>query len=84
MRQVSKRGWRTKEPNDKPYKMDETLLQEAIELLFSEGGMTPAALMFALRKKGLILRHEDIEDLLALERDSLKVDSFASHLIRLK
>ena len=84
MRQVSKRGWRTKEPNDKPYKMDETLLQEAIELLFSEGGMTPAALMFALRKKGLILRHEDIEDLLALERDSLKVDSSASHLIRLK
>lgn len=84
MRQVSKRGWRTKEPNDKPYKMDETLLQEAIELLFSEGGMTPAALMFALRKKGLILRHEDTEDLLALERDSLKVDSFASHLIRLK
>lgn len=84
MRQVSKRGWRTKEPKDKPYKMDETLLQEAVELLFSEGGMTPAALMFALKRKGLILGHEDVEDLLALERDSLKVNSSLSHLIRLK
>ena len=84
MRQVSKRGWRTKEPNDKPYKMDETLLQEAITLLFSDGGMTPAALMFALKKKGLILRHEDIEDLLALDRDSLKVDASPLPLIRLK
>ncbi len=84
MRQVSKRGWRIKEPNDKPYIMKETLLQEAIELLFTEGGMTPASLMFALRKKGLILRHEDVEDLLALERDTLKCDEYTPHLIRLK
>ncbi len=84
MRQISKRGWRIKEPDDKPYRMDKTLLQEAIELLFSAGEMTPSGLMFALRKKGLILRHEDVEDLLALERDSLKDSTSSSHLIRLK
>ncbi len=71
MRQVSKRGWRITEPNDKPYRMSKTLLQEAIELLFSVGELTPTTLMIALKKKGLILRHEDVEDLLALERDSL-------------
>ena len=65
MRQISKRGWRIKEPDDKPYKMNKTLLQEAIELLFSSEEMTPSEFMFALRKKGLVLRHEDVEDLLA-------------------
>lgn len=84
MRQVSKRGWRLVEPNDKPYKMSKTLLQEAIELLFSAGELTPTTLMIALKKKGLILRHEDVEDLLALERDSLKDNNPAPYLIRLK
>ena len=84
MRQVSKRGWRIAEPNDKPYKMSKTLLQEAIELLFSVGELTPTTLMIALKKKGLILRHEDVEDLLALVRDSLKDSNPAPYLIRLK
>ncbi len=84
MRQISKRGWRVKEPNDRPYLMEKTLLQEAIELLVSSGEMTPSGLMVALREKGLILRHEDVEDLLALERDSLKDNCFISQLIRLK
>lgn len=64
--------------------MEKTLLQEAIELLVSSGEMTPSGLMVALREKGLILRHEDVEDLLALERDSLKDNCFISQLIRLK
>lgn len=84
MRQISKRGWRLNEPGDKPYIMNKTLLQEAVELLFSEGEMTPSMLMFTLRKKGLILRHEDVEDLLALERDSLQDGISSSPLIRLK
>lgn len=84
MRQISKRGWRVTEPNDAPYVMSKTLLQEAIELLFTSGEMTPALFMSVLKDKGLHLRHEDIEDLLALERDSLKEDSSPSRLIRLK
>lgn len=84
MRQISKRGWRIKEPDDKPYKMNKTLLQEAIELLFSSEEMTPSEFMFALRKKGLVLRHEDVEDLLALERNSLKDNTASARLIRLK
>lgn len=84
MRQISKRGWRFNEPGDKPYTMGKTLLQEAVELLFSEGVLSPSMLMFTLRKKGLSLRHEDVEDLLALERDSLKDNTPSARLIRLK
>ncbi|MCH5316245.1 MAG: XRE family transcriptional regulator [Eubacterium sp.] len=84
MRQISKRGWRTNEPNDTPYIMSKTLLQEAIELLFTSGKMTPSSFMSTLKKKGLNLRHEDIEDLLVLERDSLKENSSSTRLIKLK
>lgn len=84
MRQISKRGWRFNEPGDKPYTMGKTLLQEAVELLFSENVLSPSMLMFTLRKKGLCLGHEDVEDLLALERDSLNVNTPSARLIKLK
>ena len=69
MRQISKRGWRSCEPYDRPFNIEKTLLQEAIELLFSSGEMKPYDLMTALKSKGLYMRHEDVEDLLSIERD---------------
>ncbi len=84
MRQVSKRGWRSCEPYDRPFNIEKTLLQEAIELLFSSGEMKPYDLMTALKSKGLYMRHEDVEDLLSIERDSLKETTSVPKLIRLK
>lgn len=84
MRQVSKCGWRSCEPYDRPFNIEKTLLQEAIELLFSSGEMKPYDLMTALKSKGLYMRHEDVEDLLSIERDSLKETTSVPKLIRLK
>lgn len=84
MRQISKRGWRSCEPYDRPFNIEKTLLQEAIELLFSSGEMKPYDLMTALKSKGLYMRHEDVEDLLSIERDSLKETTSVPKLIRLK
>lgn len=84
MRQISKRGWRSCEPYDRPFNIEKTLLQEAIELLFSSGEMKPYDLMTALKSKGLCMRHEDVEDLLSIERDSLKETTSVPKLIRLK
>lgn len=84
MRQISKRGWRSCEPYDRPFNIEKTLLQEAIELLFSSGEMKPYDLMTALKSKGLCMRHEDVEDLLSIERDSLKETTSVPKPIRLK
>ena len=84
MSQISKRGCRSCEPYDRPFDIEKTLLQEAIELLFSSGEMKPYDLMTALKSKGLYMRHEDVEDLLSIERDSLKETTSVPKLIRLK
>ena len=84
MRQISRLGWKTKEPEDKPYEYNTTLLQEAISLLFSEGEFTPSTFMNALKNKGIVLRREEVEDLLALARDSLKDEEQRVKLINIK
>lgn len=84
MRQVSRLGWKTKEPKDKPYESDMTLLQEAITLLLSEGGWTASTFIDALKSKGVILRREDIEDLLSLAPNSLKDENKKVQLLTIK
>ena len=84
MRQISKRGWRSCEPYDRPFDIEKTLIQEAIELLFSSREMKPYDLMTTLKSNGLYMRHEDVEDLLSIERDSLKETTSVPKLIRLK
>lgn len=84
MRQVSKKGWRTNEPDDKPYQVGKTLLQESLEVLFANNVLTPSSFIKVLRDNGVILNHEDIEDLLFIERDSLKEEICRPILIKLK
>lgn len=84
MRQISRLGWKTKEPEDKPYEYNTILLQEAISLLFSEGEFTPSTFMNALKNKGIVLRREEVEELLALARDSLKDEEQRVKLINIK
>lgn len=84
MRQIAKLGWRTNEPNEKPYEADMTLLQEAISLLFAEGGWTATTFIDALKAKGVILRREDVEDLLALAPNSLKDENKKVQLLTIK
>ena len=84
MRQVSKSGWRMNEPDDKPFEPKQTLLQEAVELLLSSGTLTPFAFMQVLKRNGIVLRSEDAEDLLLLERNTLRGAEPKLRLITLK
>ena len=41
MRQISKKGWRKKEPGDSPYYLNDNVFQSAIDLLIEEGVLSP-------------------------------------------
>ena len=41
MRQVSKKGWRTNEPGDTPYYLNENIFQGAIDVLFEADYLNP-------------------------------------------
>lgn len=84
MRQVSKKGWRTKEPGDTPYYLNENIFQGAIDVLFEAGYLTPTTLLRLFKKYGITLYASDIEELLHLREDTLKEESEAPRIIELK
>lgn len=75
MRQVSKKGWRTSEPGDKPYVMNESIFQNAIDLLFENDILTPQTLLQEFRRNGISLYPDTIETLLYLRKGTLNVDT---------
>lgn len=85
MRQVSKKGWRTKEPGDTPYYLNENIFQGAIDVLFEAGYLNSNTLLRLFKKYGVIMYPTDIEELLHLRKDTLKVETISpSNIIQLK
>ena len=84
MRQVSKNGWRLKEPDDTPFFLNENIFQGAIDLLKNENILTPASLMRLFNKHGITLFPEDIEDLLHLKKGTLDIKDSVPQIIYLK
>ena len=84
MRQVSKKGWRTNEPDDTPYYLDENIFQGAIDVLFEAGYLTPTTLLRLFKKYGVTLYPSDIEALLHLREDTLKEETALPRIIQLK
>lgn len=74
MRQVSKNGWRTKEPGDVPGYLNETIFQGAIDILFKNDYFDAYTFMRELKKYGITLYSQDIEDLLQLREGTLTID----------
>jgi Zn-dependent peptidase ImmA (M78 family) len=72
MRQISKNGWREKEPGDQPYIMTSNLLQGAVELLLKENELSVDGFLNALKEKGVVLHSEEIEELLCLKKGTLE------------
>lgn len=73
MRQISKNGWREKEPGDQPYIMTSNLLQGAVELLLKKQELSVERFLNLLKTKGVILHPPEIEDLLCLKKGTLKI-----------
>ena len=84
MRQVSKKGWRTNEPGDTPYYFNENIFQGAIDVLFEADYLNPNTLLQLFKKYGVTMYPEDIEELLHLRKDTLKVEPIQSRIVQLK
>jgi Zn-dependent peptidase ImmA (M78 family)/DNA-binding XRE family transcriptional regulator len=86
MKQISKAGWRSQgEPLDRPYIPQSTLLQGAVELLFSEDVLTASQFLNVLKSKGIYLNPNEIEDLLCLKAGTLRISEEPKiRLIQLK
>lgn len=84
MRQISKKGWRTKEPDDVPYSLNENIFQGAIELLIDEKILNPASIMRTLKQYGITLYRQDIEELLHLREGTLFIEESMPQIIQLR
>ena len=74
MRQVSKNGWRLKEPGDVPYLLNENIFQGAIDILIEQNIFTAKEILNLFKKNGVTLYSQDMEELLHLRPDTLKVE----------
>ena len=84
MRQVSKNGWRKKEPGDEPFLLSENIFQGAIDLLKNEHILNTAQMLDLFSKYGVGLYPDEIEQLLHLYEGTLAVDDVRPHLLQLK
>lgn len=79
-RTISANGWRKHEPIDRPGVIHETLLQAAIKLLFEHKVLTQSLFIEQLNMKGVYLNHKELEKILDLPEDMLKVKKQAEML----
>ena len=78
MRQVSKNGWRTKEPGDVPGSLNSTVFQAAIDILIEGGYITVQELRIHFGRYGLCFYDSDLEDLMGLREGTLSSESSES------
>lgn len=84
MRQVSQRGWRSKEPGDFPHTLNENIFKMAIDLLL-ENNYSKKDIMEIFNKASASLYSDEIEELLFLPEDYLSDDeNKESKVIKLK
>jgi Zn-dependent peptidase ImmA (M78 family)/DNA-binding XRE family transcriptional regulator len=83
-RQMAFRGYKTKEPFDRPYGNDNNLLKEAIELSIKEEQLTPAELIREFNNNGIYMEIEDIENLIGLDKNTLISLKPQAQIIKLK
>lgn len=84
MRQVSKNGWRTKEPGDEPYALNETIFQGAIDLLIEENILDPEGVLRVFNNNSLSIYPIDIEEWLNLRKDTLRSKNKEAKIIQLR
>ncbi len=72
MRQISKNGWRTAEPEDKPYNLINNLLQSAVSLLIQNKQLIGAEFVDELKSRGIVMYPKEIEELLGLKKGTLE------------
>lgn len=84
MRTVSARGWRLHEPGDTPGKLNSTIFQSAVDVLFDGDYLNARSMMQALHENGIYLSQGDLEDILGLTPGTLNAESKVVPFIRPK
>lgn len=84
MRQVSKNGWRLKEPGDVQFGLSENIFQGAIDLLIEQNVLSAKDILEIFRTKGITLYPSEIEELLHLRPDTLKVKEKVVPILQLR
>ncbi|MDU6036940.1 MAG: XRE family transcriptional regulator [Clostridium butyricum] len=74
MRQYSKNGWRKNEPEDFEYKLNNNLLQTAVEMLLDNNVFTKKELVETIKDVGIAIYSNEIEKLLCLKEGTLKFE----------
>ena len=81
MRQVSKNGWRQKEPGDEAFILNENIFQGAIDLLIEQNVLNSKEILEVFKRSGVTLYPDDVEEILYLHPGTLKVEE-KFHLIK--
>ena len=84
MRQISKNGWRQKEPDDVPFYLNENIFQGAIDLLVEENILSISSILLRLKQYGVNLNPFDIEELLNLKKGTLHEEKKFPQIIQLR
>lgn len=84
MRQVSKNGWRQREPGDEPYSLNENIFQGAIDLLLEQNVLATKQILELFKRSGVTLYPEDIEELLHLRPNTLQVEEKVIPILQLR
>ncbi|MBU3105760.1 helix-turn-helix domain-containing protein [Clostridium gasigenes] len=82
MKQLSKKGWRTKEPLDDLIQVSKPLLlKKSVDMLIGNNVMDENEIVYELANYGLAINSNDIEMLLALEQGKLTKNNKKSNNI---
>lgn len=73
MRQINRRGWRKNEPGDNPYRLNDSIFKMAIDFLL-ENGYDIKDVVQIFKKSSVQLYNDEIERLLNLPKDYLKIE----------
>lgn len=85
MRQISKRGWRTKEPLDDIIAVPQpTVLKKAIDVLITNDRLSGEQIMIELSRNGLSLNQSEVEVLLGLNKGTLNNKNQNNPIVALK
>lgn len=84
MKQISKRGWKTKEPEDIIYSISNNIFQDSIDLLFSENILSIKDILDLIYSTGVIMSPENLENLLNLKPGTLSTGEKPKNIIKLK
>lgn len=72
MRTINKKGWKQIEPGDKKYILNNSILQNAFDILIMQGNKQPHQIMDELWDLGIVMYSEELEHLLCLPPGTLK------------